>query len=299
MVTIYIKNKSELFEKVKVALHNFKDFDVTYKGKVVKVTTSNDGFINLTPHNQRLVWDSKYVDDFLQEIVSDIKYSLFKNKNLIHITTITDTTGQKKWFFDKRNGKLFYVYDGKLFIKTAQDSPLYDAVLRDAEDRFGINRIVITDTYRFCEEDLEQIKDTDIDPDYFRKLFISRWKGKTWNHNMARLLKVDMHYKYKVRFNCDYCGKESFFWMTYNPMAFTDHWGPDFCCDKCEAEWKEKYKKKTDEQNRIFTEAAKVKFQSIKPTFCSTNTKLFDEKPMESPKDTIFYVESMMRRTRG
>lgn len=299
MVTIYIKNKSELFEKVKVALHNFKDFDVTYKGKVVKVTTSNDGFINLTPHNQRLVWDSKYVDDFLQEIISDIKYSLFKNKNLIHITTITDNTGQKKWFFDKRNGKLFYVYDGKLSIKTAQDSPLYDAVLRDAEDRFGINRIVITDNYRLCEEDLEQIKDTDIDPDYFRKLFISRWKGKTWNHNMARLLKVDMHYKYKVRFNCDYCGKESFFWMTYNPMAFTDHWGPDFCCDKCEAEWKKKYKKKTDEQNRIFTEAAKVKFQSIKPTFCSTNNKIFDEKPMESPKDTIFYVESMMRRTRG
>ena len=62
---------------------------------------------------------------------------------------------------------------------------------------------------------------------------------------------------------------------------------------------KKKYKKKTDEQNRISTEAAKVKFQSIKPTFCSTNNKLFDEKPMESPKDTIFYVESMMRRTRG
>lgn len=299
MATIYIKDRTELFNKVKGALHNLENFDVVYKSKVVKVTTRSDGFISLTPHNQRLVWDSKYVDDFLQEIISDIKYSLFKDKNLIHISTMTNTTGQKKWFFDKRNGKLFYVYEGKLSIKTAQDEPSYNVILQDAEDRLGINRMVITDDYKLCEEDLEQIKDTDIDPDYFRKHFVARWKGTTWNHNMARLLKGSMHYKYKVPFNCDYCGKESFFWMKHNPMAFTDHWGPDFCCEECERKYYEEHKQEIAEQKRQWAETSKLLDLSIVRVNPPNpiRTEVFDEKPMALPTE-IHYVEAMMQRTR-
>jgi hypothetical protein len=43
MTTFYLKNKSELKEKITVALHNFKNFDVSYNGKTVKVTTNERG----------------------------------------------------------------------------------------------------------------------------------------------------------------------------------------------------------------------------------------------------------------
>ena len=55
MPTIYIKDRAELFEKVKGALHNFKDFNVCYKRKSVNVTTDGDGYIRLSPHNQSVV----------------------------------------------------------------------------------------------------------------------------------------------------------------------------------------------------------------------------------------------------
>lgn len=80
MTTFYIKNKSELKEKITVALHNFKNFDVCYNGKTVKVTTNERGYISLTPHNESCIYDSRYIDDYVDEIVSDIKYSLFKNE---------------------------------------------------------------------------------------------------------------------------------------------------------------------------------------------------------------------------
>lgn len=40
MTTLYLENKSELKEKITVALHNFKNFDAIYNGKTVKVTTN-------------------------------------------------------------------------------------------------------------------------------------------------------------------------------------------------------------------------------------------------------------------
>ena len=43
MTTFYLENKSELKEKITVALHNFKNFDAIYNGKTVKVTTNERG----------------------------------------------------------------------------------------------------------------------------------------------------------------------------------------------------------------------------------------------------------------
>lgn len=43
MTTFYLENKSELKEKITVALHNFKNFDAIYNGKTVKVTTNEMG----------------------------------------------------------------------------------------------------------------------------------------------------------------------------------------------------------------------------------------------------------------
>ena len=44
MTTFYL-NKSELKEKITVALHNFKNFDAIYNGKTVKVTTNEIGSV--------------------------------------------------------------------------------------------------------------------------------------------------------------------------------------------------------------------------------------------------------------
>lgn len=45
MTTFYLENKSELKEKITVALHNFKNFDAIYNGKTVKVTTNERGLL--------------------------------------------------------------------------------------------------------------------------------------------------------------------------------------------------------------------------------------------------------------
>ena len=300
MTTFYIKNKSELKEKITVALHNFKNFDVSYNGKTVKVTTNERGYISLTPHNESCIYDSRYIDDYVDEIISDIKYSLFRNKNLVEICKTHHTDNHETWFYDKRSGRLFYVSNGKVFVKTAADEPLYDDILQDAYDKLGINRVVIDDNYQLCEEDLKEIEDTDIDPERFREEFISRWKGKTWKRHMARFTKNDFSYTYKVFFNCDYCGKESYFWMRHDPMAMIDHWGPDFCCKECEEKWNEEHKKEIEEENRKWRDTMDKICVNIQPLKMSStiSNRLFEEKPMEPVNDCIHYVEPMFVRTR-
>lgn len=300
MTTFYIKNKSELKEKITVALHNFKNFDVSYNGKTVKVTTNERGYISLTPHNESCIYDSKYIDDYVDEIISDIKYSLFKNKNLVEICKTHHTDNHETWFYDKRSGKLFYVSNGKVFVETAKDEPLYDDILQDAYDKLGINRVVIDDNYQLCEEDLKEIENTDIDPERFREVFISRWKGKTWKRHMARFTKNEFSHTYKVFFNCDYCGKESYFWMRHDPMAMIDHWGPDFCCKECEEKWNEEHKKEIEEENRKWRGTMDKICANIQPLKMSStiSNKLFEEKPMEPVKDCIHYIEPMFVRTR-
>ena len=300
MTTFYLKNKSELKEKITAALHNFKNFDVSYNGKTVKVTTNERGYILLTPHNESCIYDSRYIDDYVNEIISDIKYSLFKNTNLVEICKTHHTDNHETWFYDKRSGKLFYVSNGKVFVETAKDEPLYDNILQDAYDKLGINRVVIDDNYQLCEEDLKEIENTDIDPEQLRKAIISRWKGKTWKRHMARFIKNDFSYMYKVFFNCDYCGKESYFWMRHDPMAFTDHWGPDFCCKECEEKWNEEHKKEIEEENRKWRGTMDKICANIQPLKMSStiSNNLFEEKPMEPVRDCIHYVEPMFTRTR-
>lgn len=299
MTTFYIKNKSELKETVTTALHNFKNFDVTYNGKTVKVTTDERGYILLTPHNESCIYDSRYIDDYIDEIVSDIKYS-FKNENLVGICKTPSTDSHETWFYDKRSGKLFYVSNGKVFVETAKDELFYDDILQDAYDKLGINRVVIDDDYQLCEEDLKEIEDTDIDPERFKEAFISRWKGKTWKRHMARFTKNDFCYKYKVFFNCDYCGKESYFWMRHDPMAMIDHWGPDFCCKECEEKWNKEHKKEIEEENRKWRDTMDKICTNIQPLKMSStiSNNLFEEKPMEPVRDCIHYVEPMFTRTR-
>jgi hypothetical protein len=300
MTTFYIKNKSELKEKITVALHNFKNFDVSYNGKTVKVTTNERGYISLTPHNESCIYDSRYIDDYVDEIISDIKYSLFKDKNLVEICKTHHTDNHETWFYDKRSGKLFYVSNGKVFVETAKDEPLYDDILQDAYDKLGINRVVIDDNYQLCEEDLKEIENTDIDPEQLRKAIISCWKGKTWKRHMARFIKNDFSYMYKVFFNCDYCGKKSYFWMRHDPMAFTDHFGPDFCCKECEEKWNEEHKKEIEEENRKWRDTMdkiRTNIQPLKMPLAISNN-LFEEKPMEPVRDCIHYVEPMFTRTR-
>jgi hypothetical protein len=300
MTTFYLENKSELKETVTTALHNFKNFDVSYNGKTVKVTTNERGYILLTPHNESCIYDSRYIDDYVDEIISDIKYSLFKNTNLVEICKTHHTDNHETWFYDKRSGKLFYVSNGKVFVETAKDEPLYDDILQDAYDKLGINRVVIDDNYQLCEEDLKEIENTDIDPEQLRKAIISCWKGKTWKRHMARFIKNELSYTYKVFFNCDYCGKESYFWMKHNPMAFTDHFGPDFCCKECEEKWNEEHKKGVEEENRKcvdVTDKICTNIQPLKMPLAISNN-LFEEKPMEPVRDCIHYVEPMFMRTR-
>ena len=300
MTTIYIKNKSELKEKITVALHNFKNFDVSYNGKTVNVTTDKNGYILLTPHNESCVYDSRYIDDYVDEIISDMKYTLFKKELLVFIAKITGREGSKTWFYDTRAGRLFYVFGGKVYIKTAADGPLYDKILQDAYDKLGINRVVIDDNYQLCEEDLKEIKDTDIDPEQFREVFISRWKGNMWRHSMACFTKNEFCYKYKVFFNCDYCGKKSYFWMKHDPMALMDHWGPDFCCKECEEKWNKEHKKEIEERNHKGSEVTKalgLDIQLLKMPSTISN-KLFEEKPMELPTDILHFAEPMFKRTR-
>lgn len=299
MTTFYIKNKSELKETVTTALHNFKNFDVSYNGKTVKVTTDERGYILLTPHNESCIYDSRYIDDYIDEIVSDIKYS-FKNENLVGICKTHSTDNHETWFYDKRSGKLFYVSNGKVFVETAKDEPLYDDILQDAYDKLGINRVVIDDNYQLCEEDLKEIENTDIDPEQLRKAIISCWKGKTWKRHMARFIKNDFSYMYKVFFNCDYCGKESYFWMRHDPMAFTDHFGPDFCCKECEEKWNEEHKKEIEEENRKWRDTMDKICTNIQPLKMplAISNNLFEEKPMEPVRDCIHYVEPMFTRTR-
>ena len=300
MTTFYLKNKSELKEKITTALHNFKDFDVTYNGKTVKATTDERGYILLTPHNESCIYDSRYIDDYVDEIISDIKYSLFKNTNLVEICKTHHTDNHETWFYDKRSGGLFYVSNGKVFVETAKDEPLYDDILQDAYDKLGINRVVIDDNYQLCEEDLKEIENTDIDPEQLRKAIISCWKGKTWKRHMARFIKNDFSYMYKVFFNCDYCGKESYFWMRHDPMAFIDHFGPDFCCKECEEKWNEEHKKEIEEENRKWRgtmDKICTNIQPLKMPLAISNN-LFEEKPMEPVRDCIHYVEPMFTRTR-
>lgn len=300
MTTFYLENKSELKETVTTALHNFKNFDVSYNGKTVKVTTNERGYILLTPHNESCIYDSRYIDDYVDEIISDIKYSLFKNTNLVEICKTHHTDNHETWFYDKRSGGLFYVSNGKVFVETAKDEPLYDDILQDAYDKLGINRVVIDDNYQLCEEDLKEIENTDIDPEQLRKAIISCWKGKTWKRHMARFIKNDFSYMYKVFFNCDYCGKESYFWMRHDPMAFTDHFGPDFCCKECEEKWNEEHKKEIEEENRKWRDTMDKICTNIQPLKMplAISNNLSEEKPMKPVRNCIYYVEPMFTRTR-
>lgn len=300
MPTIYIKDRAELFNKIKDALHNFKDFNVCYKRKSVNVTTDDEGYIRLSPHNQSVVWDSRFIDDYIDEIVSDVKYTLFKNKNLVLVSTMTDCESQKKWFYDRRNEKIFYVSNGKVSIKTAQEAPFYDEVLQETYDMLGINRVLITDDYKLCEDDLKAIRNTDINPEDFRKDFIRRWKGKTWHRNMARYVANDFAHKYKYYVHCDHCGKEFFIWMKHIPGAFVDHFGPDFCCKECEDQYNEKHKQELAEQRHQLQEAMKgldFHIQRIKMP-STVRSEIFEEKPMSLPTDKLNFAEPMLIRTR-
>lgn len=300
MTTIYIKNKLDLIEKVKAALHTFKDFDVAYKGKSVNVTTDDKGYIKLSPHNQKIIWDSKFIDDYIDEIVSDIKYTLFKNKNIVFVSKTIDPESQKKWFYDRRNDKLFYVSDGKVFIKTAPEFSSYNRILQNAYDMLGINRVLITDDYQLCEDDLNAIRNTDIDPEEFRKEFIRRWKGKTWHRNMAHFVTNGFAHKYKSYLYCDHCGKEFFIWMEHIPGALVDYFGPYFCCKECEDQYNEKHKQEIAEQRRQNQESTKalgLRIQTLKMP-STVHAKSFEEKPMAPVKDQLYYIEPMLVRTR-
>lgn len=301
MTTIYIKDRTELFTRVKDALHSFKNFDVCYKGKSVKVTTDEKGLVNLDPHNERCLYDSKFIDDFVKDIVSDIKGTLFKRENLVLLTTVSRSGSTQKWFLDKRTQRVFYVEDGKVFIDAAKKDSLYSYILQEGKDKLTIENVIVDENYQLCPYDLETIKDTDVDKEYFRGCLIQKFKGKPYRKAMARFTLCEVQYSYKVFFNCDECGKESFFWMKHIPGAFIDHRGPDFCCEECEIKYYEEHKKEIAEQNRQWEESSKsLNLNVIKINPPSTiRTEVFDEKHMALPTDKIYYIEPMLIRTRN
>lgn len=261
-----------------------------------------DGFIDIDPNPLSDIWDVNAFDKYYDEISRLIKKQLFKKENITRLSWCNDKT----WYFDSDHRILFFIDDkGKLHYHTAKDDNSYNFMLEGAYDRFHINREIISDDYQLTSDDIEVIKNTDIDPKTFRELFIHKYKGQYKHRRMAMMLKHEFSYHYKFFFKCERCGKETYEWHKTIPGAMVDYFGP-FYCEDCkeiaEKERQEEYNRRynSDPEFRKEEDARKEIFKSLKITNIKMpsmiSSKLFEGKPMAPPSDKIFYTRARLCR---
>lgn len=299
MIKVVIDKRRPLTE---FTLNNIKKgITFIHKENKVKVFVTN-GYIDIEPNPTSDWWNVNAFDKYSDEILGVLKKELYKNPKIVKICESFCSGEEEYWYFDTEHNNLFYIDEkGKLHYHTAKDNISYESELESAYDRFHINREIITDDYQLTSEDLEELKDTDIDLEVFRVHFIREYKGQYKNHDMVRYLMSDFNYKYKYFFKCKRCGKETFHWRKHIPMAMVDYFGP-YYCDDCkeiaEKEKKEEYDRRYNSgpEFRKQEDDLKELFKNIKPIRISPqmiSSKLFEEKPMEPPRDELFAEQEL------
>lgn len=311
-----VRNKLELITNLDGWLQSSKSFKITHNKKSIHVKLSTDNYVELEPNPTNYRWDYKFYSDYKAEIVDAITKTIFVNPNLYNVfKTLGGSNDKDKiWYFDKRNCKAFYIdEDGKVHRDVANEF-MYSEAIDAGKDHFHIDRSIVDDSYVLTEHDLAVIENTDIDPDEFRKAFIERWKGKHWHREMARLIKQSYsHYKYKSFYNCKICGKQDFYWFEHKWGVMIDY-RPDYVCKECqpaydkqkaeekakrEAEHKARmksdpeYRKQQEELERCSPKLYRVKMPTIKAS------EIIEERPMEPPRDTIYFMSPTFGRTGG
>ena len=261
------------------------------------------GYIDIKPNPTSDWWSVDAFDKYSDEILGILKKKLYKTPKVVKISHCTSMDGEEDWYIDSEHDKLFYIDEkGKLHYHTAKDNISYEFEIESAHDRFHINREIITDDYQLTPKDLEELKDTDLDPEIFRAHFIRVYKGQYKNRDMVRYLMSDFNYKYKFFFKCERCGKEAFHWHKHIPDAMVDYFGPFYCCEECEEiakkEKKEEYDRKYNsdpefrkQEDELKEFAKSINITRIKPQM--TYSKLFEEKPMEPPRDQLFAAQEL------
>ena len=245
MIKVIIDKRRPLTE---FTLDNIKEgITFIHKRNKVKLYVTN-GYIDIKPNPTSDWWNVNAFDKYSDEILGVLKKELYKNPKIVKISESFCEGEKEYWYFDTEHNNLFYIDDkGKLHYHTAKDNISYESELESAYDKFHINRKIITDNYQLTPEDLEELKDTDLDPEDFRAHFIRKYKGQYKNRNMVHYLMSDFNYKYKYFFNCERCGKKTFHWHKHIPGAMVDYFG-SYYCEDCkeiaEKEKKEEYDRK-------------------------------------------------------
>jgi hypothetical protein len=300
MIKVIIDKRRPLTE---FTLDNIKKgITFIYKENKIKVFVTN-GYIDIEPNPTSDWWNVNAFDKYSDEILGILKKELYKNPKIVKVSEVFCNGEEEYWYFDTEHNNLFYIDEkGKLHYHTAKDNISYESELESAYDRFHINREIITDNYLLTSEDLEELKDTDIDLEEFRVHFIRKYKGQYKNHDMVRYLMSDFNYKYKYFFKCERCGKGTFHWHKHIPGAFVDYFGPYYCEDCkeiAEKEKKEEYDRKynSDPGFRKQEDDLKELFKNIKPIRIKPqmiSSKLFEERPMAPPRNE-FYASQELR----
>ena len=299
MMKVIIDKRRPLTE---FTLDNIKEgITFIHNKNKVKLYVTN-GYIDIKPNPTSDWWDVNAFDKYSDEILGILKKELYRNPKIVKISESVGGGEKEYWYFDTEHNNLFYIDDkGKLHYHTAKDNISYDFELESAYDRFHINREIITDNYQLTSEDLEELKDTDLDLEIFRVHFIREYKGQYKNHDMVRYLMSDFSYKYKYFFKCERCGKEAFHWHKHIPGAMVDYFGP-YYCDDCkeiaEKEKKEEYDRRYNsdpefrkQEDNLKEFAKSINVVRVKPQM--TFSKLFEERPMEPPRNELFAVQEL------
>lgn len=239
-MAVHIKSREDINSAIRYIVKEKGGGDLEYKGNTVSFTLRGfDLFISNSPYSFKI----KSVDykESLQEIYYVVERQLCPKSNYSKLCTTHNQFGTELiYYYDIKHDKIVMIK--KLPIK--EDDKVVDfeykfyrekSNIENYEERYNEYKYyhadygTVDENYELHDWDKEFIKDTDIDPNDYKKYIIYEFKGKKISPGNKPSIGS---FNYKYFFKCDNCGVDTWEWRKHRDGAFVDYF-PPFLCKDC------------------------------------------------------------------
>lgn len=244
-MAVHIKSREDINDAIRYIVKEKGGGDLEYKGRVVTFKLNGfDLFISNSPYSFKI----RSVDykESLQEVYYAVEHQLCIKEQYEKILTSHDEYGNKLiYYYDKVHNKVVMtkavlIKEGDKvvgfnykFFREEKNIPKYKEIY-DRYEYYNKDYGIVDNNYILHEWDKEFIKDTDIDPEDYRRYIINEFKGKKASPNNTPNIGT---YHYKFYFKCDNCGVDTWEWRVHNSSALIDYF-PPFLCKECKEKQK-------------------------------------------------------------
>ena len=239
-MAVHIKSREDINSAIRYIVKEKGGGDLEYKGNTVSFTLRGfDLFISNSPYSFKI----KSVDykESLQEIYYVVEHQLCPKSNYSKLCTTHNQFGTELiYYYDIKHDKIVMIK--KLPIKEGDKVVDFNykfyrekSNIENYEERYNEYKYYHTDygtvdeNYELHDWDKEFIKDTDIDPNDYKKYIIYEFKGKKISPGNKPSIGS---FNYKYFFKCDNCGVDTWEWRKHRDGAFVDYF-PPFLCKDC------------------------------------------------------------------